>query len=134
MPIKQKIPKFTLKECSKHGTTEYVLEGRGFYRCKKCRSQAVVNARRRRKQKLIEVFGGKCEKCGYNNCVAALHFHHIDPKTKKFGIADFGVCRSWDRMLEEAKKCQLLCSNCHAEIEYLPDGVMVAPDSLKVVV
>jgi len=46
-----------------------------------------------------------------------MHFHHRDPATKEFSISEYGVCRSWERMLAEAKKCVLVCSNCHAEIE-----------------
>lgn len=34
-------------ECSRHGVTEFVLEGRGYYRCKRCRAAAVAAAPRR---------------------------------------------------------------------------------------
>lgn len=109
--------KFTQRECKYHGLTEYVLEGRGSYRCKKCRSERVIQNRRNRKKKLIEEFGGKCAVCGYDKCLEALQFHHLDPGSKEFGISESGVCRSWDAMLAEAKKCILVCSNCHCEIE-----------------
>src|ERR1044072_7594699 len=39
-------------ECRRHGSTEFRLEGRGHYRCKRCRSEAVVQRRRKVKRKL----------------------------------------------------------------------------------
>ncbi len=109
--------KTTIKHCKKHGTTEFVLEGRGYHRCKKCRTAAVTKNRQNRKDKLVKFFGGKCKLCGYDKCQQAMDFHHVDPKQKEFGIASFGVCRSWTRMLTEAKKCILVCCRCHAEVE-----------------
>lgn len=78
------------------------------------------------KQKIIEFLGGKCIDCGYNKCSAALHAHHLDPKTKKFSPSG-SHSRSWASMVEELEKCVLLCANCHAERHYLnrvgPDGM-----------
>lgn len=59
------------------------------------------------------MLGNKCVKCGYNKCSAALEFHHLDPKIKDFTIGQ--TFRSFDKLLEEAKKCAILCANCHAE-------------------
>jgi transposase len=39
--------------CSRHGLTEFVLEGRGYYRCKRCRSDRVAERRRRIKATLV---------------------------------------------------------------------------------
>ena len=80
-----------------------------------------VQSKRRtsRKITLINMFGGKCSICGYNKCIAALQFHHIDPSTKKHQLSMRQTGQmSWDDILEEAKKCQLLCANCHAELHY----------------
>jgi len=111
------LPKFTTRLCRTHGPTEFVLEGRGYYRCKRCRQQRVVEWRRRAKLRLIAEAGGACVLCGYDRCVGALHFHHLDPETKEFGISRRGFTRSIKKMREEAAKCVLLCSNCHAEVE-----------------
>jgi len=67
--------------------------------------------RRERKQRLVEQRGGRCEDCGYSKSVAALEFHHRDAGTKDFGLGDFNG--SWERLLQEAAKCDLLCANCH---------------------
>ena len=43
----------------------------------------VTNYRRRRKNNLIQVCGGKCCICGYNKTNSALEFHHIDQSKKE---------------------------------------------------
>ncbi len=77
----------------------------------------VANRRREIKATLVEEAGGGCALCGYSRCLRALSFHHVDPATKAFGIALHGSARSLARAREEARKCVLLCSNCHAEVE-----------------
>ena len=64
-------------------------------------------------------FGGCCGICGYDRCNAALAFHHLDPTKKRFGLAATSViAMSWTRIVEELRKCVLLCHNCHMEVEY----------------
>jgi 5-methylcytosine-specific restriction endonuclease McrA len=89
----------------------------GGWRCLKCRSEAVSRRRRRVKEILVAEAGGACATCGYSGCVAALEFHHLDPRAKRFSVAGRGVTRSLAAAREEAQKCVLLCSNCHAEVE-----------------
>lgn len=74
----------------------------------------------KRKIALIKLFGGKC-KCGYSKNLSALDFHHLNPKIKSFGI-DARQCsnRKWEVLVKEAKKCELLCHNCHME-EHHPE-------------
>jgi 5-methylcytosine-specific restriction endonuclease McrA len=97
--------------------TEFVLEGRGYYRCKICRQQRVLDWRRRAKLRLIAEAGGCCRICGDDRYSGALHFHHLDPGQKEFGISKRGFLRAITKMRDEAAKCVLLCSNCHAEVE-----------------
>jgi transposase len=104
-------------ECLHHGLTEYVLEGRGYYRCKRCRSQGIAAHRRRVKQLIVEEAGGCCAICGYAASPAALEFHHLDPLEKRMGISANGLTVSLQSLREEVAKCVLLCSNCHAEVE-----------------
>lgn len=70
-----------------------------------------------KKLQLIDLFGGKCEKCGYDKNVAGFDFHHKDGYDKFFEIK---ICflnhKKDDEILEEALKCMLLCANCHREI------------------
>ena len=103
--------------CRRHGQTEFVLEGRGSYRCKLCRAEAVTKHRRNVKATLVAESGGSCLICGYDRHPAALEFHHINPTDKSFEVSRYGVTYSIEAAREEARKCVLLCSNCHAEVE-----------------
>jgi hypothetical protein len=47
----------------------------------------------------------------------ALHFHHIEPSLKLYSLSNSGHTIGLSRLREEAKKCILLCSNCHSEYE-----------------
>ena len=72
-----------------------------------------------RKRELVELMGGKCCKCGYNNNYAALEFHHVDPQNKAFQLDSRHLSNtSMNKILDEVRKCILVCSNCHKEIHY----------------
>jgi hypothetical protein len=79
---------------------------------------AVKTWRNRTKDRMIEAMGGKCVCCGYNSCRDAFDFHHLKPEEKRFS---FGGMRAnpiaWIRIVEELRKCILVCANCHREIE-----------------
>jgi transposase len=111
-------------QCPRHGTTPHVIETSGRARCKRCRSEAVSEARRRTKRILVAEAGGACLVCGYDRCIAALEVHHRDRKTKLFALSRQGTTCSLEQARAEARKCILLCSNCHAEVE---NGVTKVP-------
>ena len=70
-----------------------------------------------RKEELVKLKGGKCSKCNYNKSLSALSFHHRDPKEKLFGLSKEALWKySWDKIISEVNKCDLLCLNCHAEL------------------
>lgn len=104
--------------CGTHGATLFVRYGPGdHFRCDRCRKERVVARRRTVKRILVEEAGGRCVLCGYARYPGALHFHHREPAAKAFGVASAGMARSLERQREEARKCTLLCANCHAEVE-----------------
>jgi hypothetical protein len=114
-----------MASCPRHGMTEFaVVTSTGHLKCKRCRSEAVQRRRRKVQRILVEEAGGRCLLCGYDRSLAALEFHHLDPESKSFGLAHRGITRSIDEVRREAKKCLLVCSNCHAEIEA---GVRAVP-------
>lgn len=77
-------------------------------------SQNVINCIKRRKSNLIKIFDSKCCICGFDKFQEALEFHHVNPAEKEFSIgASNAITKSLNNQLEEAKKCVLLCSNCH---------------------
>jgi len=85
--------------------------------------KAVSKRRKKLKQMSIEYKGGKCNVCGYNKCVDALEFHHLEEK--QFGLSKNGLTRSWDKTKTELNKCVLVCANCHREIHA---GLIAAPN------
>lgn len=76
--------------------------------------------------KIKERQGGKCIKCGYDKCIKALEFHHLDPSKK-----DFTISNDHFKLLDavnESKKCVLICSNCHKELH---DNLWSIEDLMK---
>jgi uncharacterized CHY-type Zn-finger protein len=82
------------------------------------------------KKMLLKEVGRKCVICGYCRSWAVLEFHHIEPDSKRGSVARLmsrylaaqNTERSGDRfscLLKEVRKCAVLCSNCHSEIENL---------------
>jgi transposase-like protein len=107
----------TLRECARHGWTAFVPGADGSLRCPRCSTDAVSERRRRVKATLVAEAGGRCQLCGYDRHPGALHFHHLDPEAKSFGIGGTGATPSLEKLRREATKCVLLCANCHAEVE-----------------
>lgn len=103
-----------MHECHWHLCSK-ALTGRQTKFCSKlCCVKFHVTARRRTvKELLVTELGGKCSVCGYDRCMGALHFHHKD-NNKEFAIST-GNTPAYATLLVEARKCVLLCANCHAE-------------------
>ena len=97
------------KYCSRQCKNIYLNHSLQSYKAQQVRG-------RKRKLELIRLHGNKCGVCGYDKNYAALEFHHEVPADKSFQLDLRSLSnRSWEVILEEAKKCLLLCSNCHAE-------------------
>jgi transposase len=104
-------------ECARHGVVPFNRQRTGGYRCSRCTSEAVLRRRRKVKRLLVAEAGGRCSRCGYDRCLSALAFHHLEPAEKSFSLSHRGVGRSLAKARAEAAKCMLLCANCHAEVE-----------------
>jgi hypothetical protein len=85
------------------------------------RHKEEVIARRRKKQ--IEIRNWfmrykstlSCEDCGTSH-PAVLQFHHRSRTEKSFTIADVvRKANSLKQVMNETKKCDVLCVNCHAK-------------------
>lgn len=83
--------------------------------CKTCYQKTYTKKSKDNKQKCVDFLGGKCSKCGYNKCNAALDFHHIDSTIKKYNLGTLMKSISFDKIKSELDKCVLLCANCHRE-------------------
>ena len=69
------------------------------------------------KSEAVRQLGGACRLCGYDRCLAALEFHHLDPDAKDFSISEALSCgMSSLEINRELSRCVLLCSCCHREV------------------
>ncbi len=71
------------------------------------------NIYRDRRAILIAYFGGTCMDCGGTFPTPCFDFHHRDTYAKKFTLTMAQCSRPWDKLVEEANKCDLICANCH---------------------
>ncbi len=55
----------------------------------------------------------ECIECGYNKCVASLDFHHRNREDKSFMLGKKRIIYLSDEILNEIKKCDIICKNCH---------------------
>lgn len=97
----------TTKKCA--GCSNKIGQRRNY-----CTTCFTTRYRHKRKKLGVELLGGSCMMCGYNRCIAALQFHHRDPKHKEFTIS-YGSRLKLERFIAEVKKCDLLCATCHIE-------------------
>ena len=74
------------------------------------------------KRKLIIEAGEKCSLCGLpfdGDCTAIFDFHHVNPEKKLFNLNNASLNRyNKEKIKAEAKKCELLCANCHRLIHW----------------
>lgn len=88
--------------------------------------EKVKRWRRRRKDRLVAAFGGKCGNCGLEDDPVVYDFHHLDPNEKDMNITS-KVMR-WELVVEEAKKCVMLCAHCHRKYH---GGMITIPDTIQ---
>lgn len=83
--------------------------------CKSCNNETRIARTRKNKHQAVKLLGGKCKRCGFNKCEAALHFHHPDPSIKDDMFHRLRN-RKWEHIAEALTRqgCELLCANCHA--------------------
>jgi hypothetical protein len=102
-------------------TTECLLCGKVTARktniCIACTRLALPGQyRTQRKLALVKYLGGRCLLCGYSKNLAALVFHHVDPRNKSENIAAMLTKHPISKLDDELSKCVLVCNNCHVEL------------------
>ena len=98
------------------------------------KSRKVVDFRVRIKKALVEANNHKCAYCGLVDEYVVYDFHHLNPLKKSFGIGSNSTTHSKQAYADEAKKCVMLCANCHRKVEkgFIPqDNLMVIFDENK---
>lgn len=103
-------------ECGQTDPTQFYKVGK-YYRktqCKSCFNEQQKQTFRDNRKKAIDLFGGKCEHCGYDKFDGALEFHHTDPSVKEDNWKNH-FKQSWSKIEEGLRDTILLCANCHRE-------------------
>ena len=109
-PVAQPVEQVAVRAMGKNGDRRRYSDRREYL------IKAVQKRRRKVREMAIEYLGGRCTRCSYDRCAEALEIHHLESSDKDFGISDKGYTRSWNRVREELRKCELLCANCHREV------------------
>ena len=92
------------------------------------KSEAVKRWRKNTKHRLLQAMGAKCVVCSYDKCDAVLDFHHLDPTQKDFSLgAARASIKNWKFLVEEVKKCVILCCRCHREYH---EGLIEIPKNI----
>lgn len=90
--------------------------------CKTCHADFMKEVYENKKKTVAEIKKNlKCAKCGEER-EYCLDFHHADPNEKENTIARMTSNNyRLDTVLNEIKKCIVLCSNCHREFHYFQE-------------
>jgi len=86
--------------------------------------KAMTTAQRekyKKRQVITDVKSQPCLDCGQLKQISEMTFDHIRGE-KIFNIAN-GSKKSWNQLLKEIEKCEIVCRSCHNVREYLR-GVM----------
>ena len=88
--------------------------------CKECHNKQVKERYAKNKEIINDLKADQCcAKCGYNKCIAALDYHHINETTKLDTVARLSTHSNIETAIKETKKCIIFCANCHREYHYL---------------
>ncbi len=97
--------------------------GRHSSYCRACTHAECLDRQIKFKRRAMEYKGGKCVRCGFEGPDVCFDFHHRDRAKKRWGISVMKR-KCWETAKEELDKCDLVCSNCHRIIEYVPVAQM----------
>lgn len=116
---------FGQHECELHGAESLYIDKSNKPICRICRSIKIRKLRYEEQRKYTAFFDHKCFCCTFNQSIYALDFHHLVPSDKVVEVSRY----TWTKkdahlILEEVKKCILLCKNCHRSVE---DSLIILP-------
>lgn len=77
-------------------------------------------ARRKKMRAIVQQMkvGRPCMDCGGKFHHAAMEYDHRPGEIKCFNISIGAADASWEKVLTEIAKCDLVCANCHAVRSY----------------
>jgi len=126
--------KLDLPKDNEHFASRYDRKNKMYQTlCRKCQSEYRKEHYHKNKQKYIDKARNythsmiewfielkktlKCENCPEDR-YWVLDFHHRDPNKKDIEVSKLIRLGSKKKILNEIKKCKVLCSNCHRDLHY----------------
>ena len=82
--------------------------------CKECEKKKNAKKHEEKKEIINTLKSCGCCCCDEND-INCLDFHHIDPEEKDFNMSA-APNKTTKKIIEEASKCIVVCSNCHRKI------------------
>ena len=78
-------------------------------------------SRKNIKKVAVDMLGNKCFYCGESYPLCVYDFHHVQKKvveiSRIMSTLNRMTLNSFINLIDEMKKCVLLCSNCHRQVE-----------------
>ena len=114
-----KTKQFPIKICTKcgneaeHYLTKHCGKPRTSAFCIKCSREDARNRRREFRKQLVNLFNHRCGRCGLVDSVCIYEFHHKYDKKINLNQA-----YDMQKISEELKKCEMLCTFCHRKEHY----------------
>lgn len=94
----------------------YALKSQQYYQRMKEKFNAdpISLLRTARKNIITSLINDSCQICGYAKCTRNLTFHHLRDKTTGLSSREFQF--AFNTLINELKKCVVICHNCHGEV------------------
>lgn len=71
-----------------------------------------------KKKQIVKHMGNQCTICKAKNLpLCVWQWHHTNSKDKEIAMSQL-LTKSYEKILDESKKCILVCSNCHKVLHY----------------
>ncbi len=108
--------------CRCYECREYVSKKqKRYYKDKNKRDDSNIRYRRKKQDIVREIIqdlkSEGCVTCGEMDS-RCLDMHHTNPSEKRFLVGLGAWSRNIDELIEESKKCIVLCANCHRKLHY----------------
>lgn len=99
------------KSCQSEYCKTHYLNNKEKHILSSCRSKKAIRSKNQ-KLKLEYLSGKSCAECG-NTDQRVFEFHHRNPLEKENTVSVLLNFKSWDKVIKEIEKCDILCANCH---------------------
>jgi hypothetical protein len=109
----QQRPKGRCKECQKNYSRQHYLKNKDSYFLRDDLK------RKEHKDLVAQHKDVPCKDCGIKYPPHIMDFDHLDAKEKTFTISRASqLGKTREQVIEEIKKCDVVCSNCHRQRTY----------------